>query len=193
MDDDLEARVAAVSDGELIMLETPPDQPAHHHRNQIKITQASLHDGWVTLEQCHTHLDPVAEAEILFHAERIRHIQLLSSKKIAHAQVEGATVQLTGIEPNAHICLHAESRALIFLGDGVYQLKNGPFMRRFLDGYYPMHVSLEISYPETLIKLQSFSPQPAQGTIQHSPGLIVWDSWFKGRLFTIFNFQLIHP
>ncbi|MEN8177155.1 MAG: hypothetical protein ABFS39_00870 [Pseudomonadota bacterium] len=33
-DDDLKARVAAVSDGELTLLDTAPERPEHHHRNQ---------------------------------------------------------------------------------------------------------------------------------------------------------------
>ncbi len=193
-DDDLEARIAAVSDGELILLQTPPEQPAHHHWNLIQITEASLKNGWVLLEQCHHDLDPVAETEIVYHPERIRNIQLLNSENITTTRIEGATVQLSGIGSNAHICLQSESRALTSQADGGYRLKNGPFMRRFLDGYYPMRVTLEISYPHTLIELQDFTPQPAQaGTIQYTPGRIVWDSWFKGRLFTEFDFQLKQP
>ncbi len=193
-DDDLEARIAEVSDGELTLLDTEPDHPAHHHRNTIRISQRSLESGWVVLEQCHSDLDPVGALEIVYHPERIRQIHLLSTKNIAQARVEGPTVQLQGIEPSARLCLRAESRALAVLEDGRYQLRNGPFMRRFLDGYYPMRVSLEIRYPADLIKLASAKPLPGKaGSMQQTPGRIAWDSWFKGRLFTEFEFQRVQP
>jgi hypothetical protein len=166
----------------------------HHHRNLIRISASSLKDGWVRLEQCHSHLDPVAEMQIVYHAERIRRIRLLSSENIAEAEVDGPTVQLKGIEPDARICLQAQSRALTRLPDHGYRLSNGPFMRRFLDGYYPMRVSLDVHYPASLIKLRSVRPLPGKaGALTKSPGRILWDAWFNGRLFTEFEFQQVGP
>ena len=194
LDDDLEARISAVSDGELTLLDKAPQLPAHHHRNLIRITAASLQDGWVTMEQCHSHLDPVAEAEIVYHPQRIRNIRLLDSENIQQTRIEASSVQLRGIEAHARLCLQVESRALVSLRGDAFRLKNGPFMRRFLDGYYPMRVSLEISYPASLIKLQAIRPLPGHaGSLQHDSGQIVWDSWFKGRLFTEFDFQQAGP
>ncbi len=190
-DDDLEARIARISDGELTLLESAPANPVHHHSNNIRITKDSLRDGWVNLEQCHTQLDPVAETQIVYHPERIRNILILSSDKIAEIRVEGASVQLSGIDRDARLCLSAESRALTLLGNGRYRLRNGPYMRQFLDGYYPMRVSLEISYPQRQLELIDFRPAPGgSGKIVEEPERILWDSWFKGRLFTEFDFHI---
>jgi hypothetical protein len=133
----------------------------------------------------------VAETQIVYHSERIRKLQLSSSANIAKAWVEGPAVQLKDIGPRASLCLQAESRALSTTGQGRYRLKNGPYMRRFLDGYYPMRVSLEIHYPAELLKLADLRPQPGKaGRLELHDGTIRWDGWFTGRLFTEFDFVL---
>jgi hypothetical protein len=191
--DDLQARIAEVSEGELTLLDTPPEKPVHHHQNRIHITPDSLQDGWVMLEQCHRNLDPVAESQILYHSERIRNIRVLSTHDIDTARVEGPSVQLGGIGRKAVLCLGAESRALTSLPKHRYRLKNGPYMRRFLDGYYPMRVSLEIHYPAEMLELQAHRPEPGKaGKLEQHPGHIRWDGWFTGRLFTEFDFIRSH-
>ena len=132
--------------------------------------------------------------EIVYHPERIRDIRLLSVENIDQVQIEGPKVQLQGIDKHARLCLQAESRALNMQDNGSYRLRNGPYMRRFLDGYYPMRVSLEIHYPPTLIEPKDFRPLPGKaGSLERSAGRIAWDSWFEGRLFTEFDFQRITP
>jgi hypothetical protein len=68
-------------------------------------------------------------------------------------------------------------------------------MRRFLDGYYPMRVTLEIHYPAEALELRALRPMPAKaGGLQRQPGTIRWDGWFKGRLYTEFDFVTTeHP
>jgi hypothetical protein len=46
------------------------------------------------------------------------------------------------VEPGARLCLSAQTRALRNTGNGYFNLVNGPYMRKFLDGYYPMRVTL---------------------------------------------------
>lgn len=188
-DDDLESRISGINEGVLEFFSKPPEQPVHHHTNRIEIIPASLDNGWVKLEQCHTHLDPVGLLEITYHPDRIRDIYILSSRNIGTIQVKGAGVELTEIGTGAILCLLAESKALVILSEDGYRLRNGPYMRRFLDGYYPMRVTLEIKYPESLISLKDYEPQPGEsGSIVLTPGFIRWDAWFQGRLFTEFNF-----
>ncbi|MGD8911541.1 MAG: hypothetical protein PVJ68_02195 [Candidatus Thiodiazotropha sp.] len=55
-------------------------------------------------------------------------------------------------EAVAAICLQAETQSLHPTGQGGYQLRNGPYMRRFLDGYYPMLLTLQVDYPAELIR-----------------------------------------
>lgn len=189
-DDDLENRIASVNEGELTFISSKPSQPVHHHHNQITITGNSLSDGWVLLRQCHQNIDPVAALEIHFNAEKIRNIQILSKSNIADAKVNGAIIELQDIEPGAELCLHADSRALHRLNSTTLQLRNGPFMRQFLDGFYPMHVTMEVNWPPDKIGLVSFIPVPAgSGHVKTSTGKVIWEALFEGRLYTKFTFQ----
>lgn len=188
-DDDLEERVSRVNTGELRFLPDPPPTPVHQHRNEITITRDSLEHGWVALSQCHTHLDPVPEAEIVFRPERSRGLRILRQRNIGAARVEGASVQLRDVHKDAELCLELESRALTRLPEHGWSLRNGPYMRRFLDGYYPMRVYIHIRYPTDLLAVRDFSPRPQPGlTVRQVPGDIALDSWFEGRLNTRFDF-----
>jgi hypothetical protein len=186
---DLEARVAEVSDSGLHLLPDGVSPTVHRHENRIRIGPAGLADGWVALEQCHTHLDAVPATQITFAPERIRNLRVTSAVHIGRAWVEGHSVQLEDIETGARLCLAAESRALRDLGGGYYRLRNGPYMRRFLDGYYPMRVRIEVRYPaETLRFLR---PQPAAQPgfeVRSEPGRVRVDAVFEGRLFTCLDF-----
>jgi hypothetical protein len=184
----LRERIAAVNEGELSFLDQLPDGEVHRHASRIVITGRSLVDGWVLLEQCHERLDRVAAAQILFEPERLRALQVVSFRNMDAAFAEGNTVQLRGIQADAEVCLRAESLALHRLGEGVYELQNGPFMRRFLDGYYPLRLSLRIDYPATLA-LVDFVPAIQPGfEVTGSPGRIAVEALFEGQLHTRFRF-----
>lgn len=190
-DDDLESRIAEVNEGVLEFLAKVPEKPVHHHINQIEIIPSSLDDGWVKIEQCHTHLDPVSAMEITYHPRRIRNMQVLSSQNVGAIQIKGASVELTEISSSATLCLQIESKALIRLNEGEYRLRNGPFMRRFLDGYFPMRVTLLIKYSDSLLSISKYRPLPGEsGSTIIKPGSIKWDGWFQGRLITEFDFKL---
>jgi hypothetical protein len=186
---DLEARVAAVNDGELRFV--PPEAAAGHHVhiNRIHIDASSLRTGWVTLEQCHDQLDAVPAAQILFNPERIRHLRVQSAEDIGRAWVEGSSVQLEDVGPRARLCVTGESRALSDLGQGRYRLQNGPYMRRFLDGYYPMRVELEIRYPAESLRFVAPLPPPQPGfEVRPRAGEIQVEATFEGRLYTCMDF-----
>jgi hypothetical protein len=186
---DLEDRVRAVNEGQLQFLSTPPSESVHHHSNRIRILESSLDDGWVELEQCHEHLDPVPATAIVYHPERIKDVRILDSVGIGRVRVNGATVELEDIEQTARLCLSATSRALLAEPEGLFVLRNGPYMRQFLDGYYPMRVSLEIRYPSGLLRLVDAAPPPQPGfELRHSTGRIDATAWFEGRLVTRFAF-----
>ena len=143
-------RIAAVNEGELVFLHQPPMVPVHHHRSRIVITQQSLTDGWVLMEQCHERLSRVEEAQIVFNPGRTRALEVLSFRNMDAAFVESNTIQLRGIGEASKVCARLETRALHDLGLQIFELRNGPFMRRFLDGYYPLQLSLRIEYPPSL-------------------------------------------
>jgi len=182
---------ASVNEGELVFLPGKPDKPVHHHHNFLAIVPSSLEDGWATLVQCHENLDRVGRTQIVFNREKIRGIRIQSYSGIEKAWVEGASVQLENIGPGAMLCLSAESRALIPNGDGSWSLRNGPFMRKFLDGYYPMHVSMKIAFPET-IRPAEISPAPNEGLrVWRMGNTLHLDAWFEGRLNTEIRFRAV--
>ena len=186
---DLMALTAAVNEGELEFIPAADAVGAHAHRNHIRITDDSLQQGWVGLEQCHENIDAVPAAQILFRNGGVRKLEIASSSNIGKAWVEGHTVQLEDIAKHATLCIRGESQALYRLGDGHYRLRNGPYMRRFLDGYYPMRVALNIDYPADRIRLVSQSPtnQPGFDVHQREHSVDV-DATFEGRLLTCFDF-----
>lgn len=186
---DLEARIAAVSDGELRFVGPERAAETHRHVNRIRIGSESLREGWIELSQCHENLDAVGAAQILFSAERIRGLEVVSAEGIGRAWVEGHSVQLTDIAPEATLCIRAESRAMSALGDGRYRLRNGPYMRRFLDGYYPMQVVLDVSYPADRLVLVQHQPATQPGfEVRAESGHVAVDAAFEGRLFTCLDF-----
>ena len=154
------------------------------------ISEHSLSTGWVWLAQCHNNLDRVSRLQITFNKGRVRDLQITSSHHIAESWVEDNSVQLRNVRDKAVLCITAWTKALIHNQDGSYSMRNGPFMRKFLDGYYPMRVSMEINFSDTGLQLVSVAPRQQQGfvVIQESKR-VSFDAWFEGRLKTEFRFE----
>jgi hypothetical protein len=178
-----------VNEGELVFLSQVPVDDVHHHQNKLIIDTQSLASGWVRVQQCHHNLDQIGRIQITFRKNKVKQIHIVSSKNIDQAWVEDNTVQLRNVNAKAELCIEAVSRALIENEDGSYSLRNGPFMRRFLDGYYPMHVSMQITYSGTGLQLASISPASQKGfTVWQNPEQIGYEAWFEGRLKTELRF-----
>ncbi len=181
---------ALVNEGSLHFLETAPAKPVHHHHNRIVIDAGSLESGWVSLSQCHEHLDAVPLAQITFREGFIRNLKVDSADRIEQAWIEGASIQLRNVEPGATLCLSAQTRAFRNTGNGYFNLTNGPYMRKFLDGYYPMRVTLDIRYPEELLNLIDVTPPTQPGfALDERPGSIRVDTRFEGELQTLIQFE----
>lgn len=182
-----------VNDGELRFLTSEPERPVHHHHNRLTITRASLETGWVQLEQCHSHLDPVPRSQIMFRRDGVRALRVIRREHIERAWVEGHSVQMVNVAPGARLCLEAETRALTGDAQTGYQLRNGPFLRRFLDGYYPMRVSQEVILATPLLFLD-LDPAPQPGLrLELAPGLVRYEALFEGQLRTTLRFALPTP
>lgn len=179
-----------VNEGILNFLQTPPAKPIHHHQNVFRIDADSLDSGWVHLLQCHDNLDAVPRAQITFREGFVRDLRLDAFSRMESAWIEGASVQLVNVQPGARLCLSGLTRALRHTGNGYYNLYSGPYMRKFLDGYYPMRVTLDIEYPAQFLRLLDISP-PEQPGFQHieSPGSIHLDAVFEGELSTLIQFE----
>ena len=181
--------VSEVSDGDLRFLLTAPDHQVHHQRNRITLSQDSLKTGWVQLDQCHHSLDAVATSQIVFSKNRVRHLRVVRSENIGRAWVVNNTVQMEDIQHEALLCLTTESRALNNDAPGRYVLHNGPYQRRFLDGYYPMRVSLTVNLGDSGLKYVSVDPPVQPGFSFHlGANEIGYDTWFEGRLITNISF-----
>ena len=182
---DPEKTAAEVNEGVLVFLNKPPAQLVHHHDNSVVITKSTLKDGWSVMTQCHQNLDQVPRAQIMFNRERTRALKIQSYSGIKRAWVEENSVQLEDMGPGAKLCVTAESHNLVNNGDGTYSLFNGPFMRRFLDGYYPMRVSMNVRLASSEMKFVEIYPTNQAGfKVWQTPREMHFDAWFEGKLIT---------
>lgn len=181
-----------VNEGPLKFVDPPADRPLHHHQNRITIDDASLDSGWVRLDQCHEHLDAVPSSQIVYNQDRIRSLRVESLRNIGEARVEGHTVQLREVGTDARLCIQAETRALNQNGDSGWQLNNGPYMRRFLDGYYPLRVSLDVRLATPRLRYVAMEPPPQPGFhVWQQTDAVGYDTVFEGMLRTVIHFDAV--
>ncbi len=191
--EDFEAKALAVNEGRLEFLAESPDEPVHHHHNELVLSASSLDDGWANLTQCHEHLDAVPRAEIVYNPEKVRGLTVESYTRIGRVWVEGDSVQLEDVEPGARLCVSAWSHALQTQPDGSYTVHNGPFMRKFLDGYYPMRVSMAVRLPGERLRFVGITPHEQSGfRVWQSAGAVHYEALFEGRLETEIRFRATH-
>ena len=178
-----------VNEGELRFLESAPDPDVLHAESRIRITPASLESGWVDLLQCYRNLDAVSKVELVFDYREMRGLAVVAKRGVGKAEVSGQSVQLENVSKQASLCIEAQVRNLYRQADGSYVLRNGPWMRKFLDGYYPFRVGLTVNYPQELVRFVRISPQVQPGfRIESAPGVIAFDAWFEGQLRTGIHF-----
>lgn len=183
-----------INGGELRFFTSPPPGLVHQHVKRLIITPDSLRTGWVQNEQCHYALDPVPELEVVFNPERVRGLRIVRADHVGEARVEGASVQLQDVRPDAVLCLASENHILQASSDGKrYMLIAGPFMRRFLDGYFPMKVVLSVDYPAELLRLHDVGPAPLKPTTLPDDGHLEVSALFEGRLFVAMQFLPAQP
>ena len=182
-DDPVEPAVPQVGAGELAFLTSAPGGRVLHSDNRLTIGAHSLEDGWVALEQCYRGLDPVPDAEIEYAYKAMRGLRLLSWTGIGVARAHASSVELQEISEAVQLCVAAEVRIFSRGDDGVYRLRNGPFHRRFLDGFFPMRVTLEVHFPADHLHLLSVSPAAQAGfRVERSSGRFDIDALFAGSL-----------
>ena len=144
---DSDAPVPQAGHGELHFLADYPDTGLLHSRNTLTIDAASLDSGWVGLRQCYDGLDAVPDAQIVYRYKDMRKLRIESHSGIGSATVQGNSIQMRDTAAGATLCVRAQTRILQADDAHGFVLRNGPFHRRFLDGYFPFHVTLEIHYP----------------------------------------------
>lgn len=175
----------SVNEGELRFLSRPPAKRTPSVTNNIRIQASSLSNGWVDIDQCYEGLDPINAVEVVYRYNDMRDLKLLSSKNIQAATVDGQTVQLEKVGRNASLCVSLQARIFYKLKEDGFVLRQGPFERRFLDGYYPFHVLLNIVYPGELVSFAGSRPEPAPGfSVKQDVSTVVINAWFEGKLVT---------
>lgn len=184
-----EASTEQVSEGPLRFI-PPPEKAVLHSVNTLTIDKNSLDNGWVDLEQCYRHLDAVPVAEVVYRYKQMRDLRITASQNIGSSQLQGQSVQLRDVLSEAELCIKAEVRVFYQNPDRTYSLVNGPFHRRFLDGYYPYHVTLNIHYPGKRLILDSTRPATQAGfEVKQTANNLTIDSHFEGVLNTEIIFR----
>lgn len=177
-------------DGQLVFLTKPPVKRTTYSRNTLTLSPHSLDTGWVKIEQCHEQLDPIGEVEVVYRYKQMRGLKVTSYSRIGKVWVEGQSIQLEDVEKDAILCMQAEARILRKQADGSFVLTNGPFQRRFLDSYFPMHVSLRVSYPANMLYLANVKPATTAGfSVEKQQGSLYIDTWFEGKLIIKVEFK----
>lgn len=185
---------AEVNEGDLRFLALPPARPIHRHENHITITENSLEDGWVQLKQCHENLDPMPAVQVTYREGRVRNLRIIRAENIGQSWAEASTVQLRNVQRNAVLCIEAEMQALWQMGDNDYLLVNGPYMRRFLDGFYPIQVSVQVRVDTSKIRFIEVQPEAQPGfRFWHRDNEVGYDTVFEGILTTVMRFERILP
>ena len=181
--EDTQPGVTQASEGELVFLSPPPESGTLHSINTITVTRTSLDDGWVQLDQCYEGLDAVPAAEVVYQYRNMRHLRIHSKTHIGRAVTREQTVQLTDVQHGATLCIQAEAQILYPQADGRYLLRSGPFHRRFLDGYFPLHVGIDVQFPSTLLHYLDISPESQPGfKVDVTDEHVYIDTWFAGAL-----------
>lgn len=181
--DEAEQQALAVNEGDLEFLTRAPQKRPHAMHNEFTISPQSLQDGWIKMVQCHDNLDVVSIAQILYHARRTRNLKVLSHQGIARAWVEKNSVQLENISKHAKLCVQADVHSLYSNFDGSYSMYNGPFLRKFLDGYYPLRVTMDVNLPGDKLSFEAINPQAQAGfRVSHSHNTMQVDALFVGEL-----------
>lgn len=154
-----------------------------------RISAESLNSGWVAIEQCYHNLDPVGQLEVVYNYQKMRKLKVTQQTNINKLWIEGQSIQMEDVGKNASICTSAEVGILHRKENNTYLLLAGPFKRKFLDGYYPMHVKLNIQYPGNTITFNEIYPLPTPGfNLMQSHGVVQIDTQFTGKLYLAMSF-----
>lgn len=165
----------------LKLFSQPPADPPPHVTTTLTVTPRSRTDGWVGITQCHRGLDPFPRVEVVYRYERMRGVRVTTSEGIARAWVEGSSVQLEGVERGATLCVELQASILRPDGAGGFHLHQGPYHRRFLDGWFPLRLTLKIRGGG--LRVNSMEPPPQPGlNLHHSARGSTVEALFAGRL-----------
>ena len=183
LDDDSESRALQVNEGQLKFIAPIHDKSILHSDTHLWITAESMQTGWVEMHQCYRHLDVVGRTDVVYAYSEMSNLRVTKAEQIAQIRVKPHWVELEDVEKGAELCVQAKVRILKRLSDKAYGMHNGPYHRKFFDGYFPYHVSLTVHYPDSEIQFKRIEPEPQDGFyVTEKTGVLSIDSWFEGEL-----------
>ena len=191
LEDDSSAQAREISSGELRWV--TPDKTLNQYRleNTLTVHPESLKTGWIDFSQCHYQLDPRIAVEIVYGVKRTQNLKVISSQRIGHIETAEDHITLTDIQKNAQICISGKTKVLNQLSPNHYKMLRGPYMRRFLDGFYPMQVTETIRWQGVPIKLNDLTTHSALGyDFKVSDTELIANYWFEGLLKPFYEFSL---
>lgn len=179
---------------ELRILTTAPKHAPFYHGKTLTLTQDSFETGWVANHQCHRNFSKIPRLEISFREGNVRNLQIVHAANVGAHEVVGSGVTLEDVRPETEICLAGEARVLDRDESGRFRLRTGPFFYKFLDGYFPVEVELNIRYPADVLSFSGSNPPPAPGvTLSDGAGATRFQSVFEGRLWVELFYERKSP
>jgi len=190
--DDSDFNTESISEGELVFISPEKPESILHSQNQITVTEESIKTGWVRLRQCYANLVPAKELQVVYQYKLMRNLKIVSASNIEKVWVEDKTVQMHNVQNNAELCITAQVGIFYLNPDKTFTLVSGPYHLKFLDGYYPLHVSFAATYPGDRLRFTEMKPaHPLDMHPMLQAGKVSIDTFFEGRLIIKMNFQAI--
>ena len=187
---DDELPTSKVNEGQLTFITTNSKKNTFGSVITLHIDQNSIDEGWTTLTQCYTNLDPVPRTAVVYRKNLIKDLKVISSKNIKSTKTSENKVFLNHVSKNASLCIGATARNFYQNEDKSFSLVNGPYHRKFLDGYFPYHLQLNIHYSPKLKFLFNIPKQQPGFQVTQKSNTLSIDTVFEGRLKTEFRFTL---
>jgi hypothetical protein len=180
-----------INGGKLTFLPHARADRVMHSHNTVTITHKSIDTGWVKLKQCYYNLDAFPRVEAIFRYRFFRKLKVLSVKGVDKARVKGKSIQMINVRKGASLCTQSEIRVFYQNKDKTFSLVNGPFSRRYLDGYFPIRVTLDVRYPEGMLDYISANHHNQPGLrLTRQAGNIRLAAIFEGKMVTQMRFRL---
>ena len=164
------------------------DGVVHQQQMLLRIHPQSLQSGWVEMEQCHRDMAPTGRSAVQFRKGKVRDLELVRTAQIGRGWIgsEGTAIELEDIGRSNELCLRGELRILQRM-EGGYRLQSGPYFLRFLDGYFPLRLKLQVDSRAAGLRPQRLLPE--QIPHQTGTGKLTLDLLFEGEL--LMELQLV--
>lgn len=194
LNDDNEATLEILNGDKPVFLDENQTEIILHSKNLVIISMKSIDTGWVTIEQCHNHLDEIMKTQIEYQYKSMRNLRILSTSNIENAWIEENSVVLNNTQNDASICISVNAKIFYQEPDKTYTLVSGPYHRKVMDSYLPIHVSYAVKYPAEYLQYTGIHPEPRDKfKILLQPGKVAVDAYLTGKLTIEIQFKEITP